>query len=216
MNKIKQSLLTDWRNYCKGDKEFDKFHFQTLFHIDPILSKQELIKIFKYFPHSNLLLERMLILFKAMTFDKNTHYVNSKLQMLVLTDIKEKLRICYDFDEEYDDLLSTKQVMELPQIITNNKDIFNEKKEDVYNNIDNYLIECLGDKLSEILNKKQDQVWGLLEAFYGLTTDFTIKWYLATPLYSEPVNFDAYVNIWKAGAEYIITKDEILIYKPID
>ncbi|MEE9339170.1 MAG: hypothetical protein V3U87_13915 [Methylococcaceae bacterium] len=207
--------IIDWHDFCKNKQNFDTSHFYTLFFIDEYhLTNTDLMDIFQYFNQPALLTKKVLSVYDVQEQTNKTEPTNeATISNLVLKDIGEKLRICDEFLD--DDDFPSPEILEYPITFTNNEGDFDIKKNDLYNNIAYELLDCVGDALINILDKENKAVWALLEAFYGLTTDFTLKWYLASPMYLESVNFNAYFNLWSSKADYLITEKEILVFKPL-
>lgn len=120
-------------------------------------------------------------------------------------DAKEKSVL---FIENEIEVLLNKPVkyVEDTEIILNAK-LKKWQHEEYIDVIDDYVFDCL---LSNEI-----KFHALFEAFYGLTNNFQLVWYLGSPLIHTDVNFDNYFDILKVGGEYAVTENGIIfsIYK---
>ncbi|MBW9276214.1 MAG: hypothetical protein K1563_21265 [Candidatus Thiodiazotropha sp. (ex. Lucinisca nassula)] len=207
------SLLEEWRDFCEGREDFDVSHFYTLFHADPsVLSKDQLKEIFFYFPNSEELLSRMANILEVKFLTKGGSgsrspdvETNDKLISLAVDDLMQKRVIC---DKQGN--------AELCAIIDRAKPIYIDDVNKVHEllqadgpNI--WLNEIVGDYIeSNVPTDKK--VIALFEAFYGLTTDYDLVWYVGMPLINcEDISLVNYFNLWKAGGEYVLTEDNLLV-----
>ena len=124
---MKKNQLDEWNDFCLMKKEFDSCYFQTLFHADPLLTKQQLKIIFQYFPNSDLLIHQMVSLFDVLFVEKRNYALeNTEIKYFVIQDIEEKLRLCYKYSE--DDELPSKNILSFPLNISDDLNLFKNKK----------------------------------------------------------------------------------------
>jgi hypothetical protein len=207
------SLLDNWQDFCEGKKDFDVCHFYTLFHADPtVLTEDQLKKIFCYFSHSDQLVDRMLSIYdvkfsnsEESALKSSGEVSNDKLISLAVDDLMQKRVICEKLGN-----------VELCNIIDKAKPKYTSDINRVHDLLQAdvpmaWLNELVGDYMdSQVPNEKK--VYALFEAFYGLTTDYDLVWYAGSPLINGGgICLDYYFNLWKAGGEYVLTHDELLI-----
>jgi len=57
-------------------------------------------------------------------------------------------------------------------------------------------------------------VFAIDEALYWLTKDYSLVYYVISPLCREPVNLDDYVSIRCSGSNYVLSEQGVVIYAP--
>ncbi len=190
------NLINDWLQICKGKEEFDSSHFYTLFHNN--YSLKELKIIFKPFKRKEEMIERLIKYKNPQTLTNN-----SEILELVKIDIIEKKKFCLymkdyellnlmtDIDYEFVSFEKFKTLTfeDLPQI---------------------WLMELIGDTLRyNIENTPINN--GIIEAFYGLTTNNNLVWYLSEPLLHSRFNPNPYFEIWRKSGDYILANNKVFI-----
>jgi hypothetical protein len=190
------SLVEDWKNMCAGVVKFDSSHFYALLHEEngPI----EIQEIFSQLDESEELNKR----YQRFKSPKKTA-TNEVVLSLVKRDIEEKTKLCHILGDN-----------ELLAYLSNTKYSFIDNvqfkklsREDIPSA---WLMEFIGDHM--IANhKRSDKVNGILEAYFGLTTDYNLVWFLAKPLYNVKFNPDYFFDVWNHSANYLVGHKEIYI-----
>jgi len=201
MYKIK--LLNDWINFSEGRKSFDKSHFYTLFHEK--WNQNEIELIFNFFPNSEVLIKKFLEFTESKKklethdiikgFNKNNYY--EILTSLINNDLNEKERLCKELN--FIELLNI--FTDISFSFTNENDFFLIKKQSDSNA---WLMESIGDYFIDNKMIEDEKTYALFEAFYGLTVNYQLVWFLGKPLINTTYNPDKYFQIWSHGADYVI------------
>ena len=193
--------LNDWVSYCKGNKYFDKSHFYTLLMSDDDqqgISEHDYRTIFEYFDHSNELITRL----------RDYHSAASQ-------NINEKTKE-YLIEKVGNDLVQKSTAIDDMEILSILK---NEIKFiDDFNSVETaQLGEWHGEFTSLIMDyildeegPKDAKTSSLFEAYYGLTHNYHLVWYLGSPLLNISIDFDYYFDIWKASGDYAITESGVI------
>lgn len=191
----------DWVDFCKGRKYFDKSHFLTLLmkiNYSKPIDDEDYNNLFCFFPNESSELKKRLS-----SYFEEKPKINSKEDYLISNtkkDLAEKLLVIED------DYNKTNLAQEV-------------KYHDDYGFIEENLNEeDHGQFFSELFDfmvtqkkSKDKKIYALFEAYYGLTNNYQMVWYLGAPLLKSKINFDYYYNIWKVGGEYVITDKGIYV-----
>lgn len=182
-------LIEDWLKLCNGEGQFNSSHFYTLFHYD--YSSNELEKIFSCFEQKDELL------FRYMNYKRPKNIIsNEQLLELVKLDLNSKKEFCFDKgDSELVFLMESLNFQ-----FVNSKEFEGLKNADLPHI---WLMELIGDsqRYSYKDSIKNDAI---IEAFYGLTSNNNLVWYLSDPLYNSKFNPNLYFNVWQNSGEYIL------------
>jgi hypothetical protein len=203
-------LLNDWNDFCEGRKELDHFHFYTLLHEGP--STEELTKIVSYFDQKDILLSNILALYAPLhppLYFSDLPPASNKLSQneivnLVKKDVEEKQNLCklsgrHDLAEELA-AISNYNVVPKADLRSCPDDI-------LHYDVD----EVMGDHFIDQRISHDKKHRGIFEAFYGLTNNKALVWFLASPLIKTNFNFNYYFQTWKGGGDYRILKDKIFV-----
>lgn len=195
--------LEDWIDFNKGIKEFDKSHFYTLLmdNDDGIsITEDEINLVFSFFPNSHELSNRLKSYYSNVDFRKSIHDLPKYLIQATTEDVKSKLKL-FISDELKPFLENEIHFVESIEEITSSKleDWQNEHYIDI---ISDHVYDC---RISG------EKIIALFEAFFGLTRDYQLTWYLGSPLIKSEINFDNYYDIWKVGGDYAITNDRVIV-----
>lgn len=196
--------LIEWINFCEGKVDFDISHFYTLFFEgdadNGYRSDVELDAIFKYFRNSEDLKLRLRNTTQTIDLeepdDMATFLIDSTFK-----DVQEKKK--FIDDEELLKFLA-KPVNYIDDIESVRKSQITDWQYEEY-------MALVGDTISELKYSTEKKVYALFEAFYGLTTDYNMVWYLGRPLLKTTVNLDHYFDLWRFGGRYCISSDGILV-----
>lgn len=191
-----KEIISDWCQFCEGKKEVDKSYFYTLFWED--INRDDLNEIFKYFPYSDKLFEIMSdYLFSNGSIINQT---NNELIKLVQKDILEKISLT-------DNL---KHIRDYPiEYIENYNFVKDKIDSDEYYEYYDEIADIVADNW--LLEDKK--CFALYEAFYGLTKNYEIVWYLFSPLINTSINYKYYFDIITYRGIYTIYNKKILVSK---
>lgn len=191
-----RQIVNDWGSFCEGKKSFEDSYFYTLFMDE--LSNDEIEYIYKYFPNSERLVNRM----RQYLFDESLA-VNENEKKQVLGRLIE-----LDFEDR-------KPILELLPSFSN----FNSSPRFVYTEDVEYVsnlvledvwIQDFQDFLRDQIIIDDDKVWELKSALYGLTYDFDYQLFLFQPLLNTNYTMENIFKFKKLGGVYAITDNEIV------
>lgn len=194
-----KEIINDWCQFCEGIKAYDKSHFYTLFWEEEI-STNDLYQIFKYFPNHNELIKIMTNYLHGN--QEITNKSNDFIMQLVQKDIQEKVSLSNNL----------KYIIDYPiEFIEDYSFVSNKVGSDEYYEYYDEISDIISDKW--ILEDKKS--FALYEAFYGLTKNYEIVWYLFSPLLKTPINYKYYFDISISGGIYTIYNKKILVSREI-
>ncbi|WP_163834198.1 hypothetical protein [Spartinivicinus ruber] len=200
-------LISDWLDFCDGSKNFDPSHFYTLFMED--ISTSDINRIYFKYPQAKNLTSRLNRIKNSQS--TNTPCIKERVKTiteLVLSDIKEKLRVCESCgDKELESILNSAADIQL----VNQNDYFKFKDaEDAWPMKEVMIL--LGDHFRESMGEYSKMESALIEACYGTTNDYNLVWYLLAPLANTTYNTEYYAELWELGAEYFLSEKKIYIW----
>lgn len=208
----KEKMLSDWMSFCEKKKNFDKSHFYTLFHYR--WQPSELKIIFKYFADYKVLEEKIMRYlnsdrynaiqkgnnFKTIPIDEN------KLVTLIKSDLSEKKKVCQKFkDFELVDIIEHAKI-EFVSV----EDFTSLLETDIP---DGWIIELLNDYFIENRISNEDSIYALFEAYYGLTANYQLVWFLGSPLINVEYNFNSYIELWENGLDYLVGHNHVFVIR---
>lgn len=195
-------IINDWINFCEGREKFDKSHFYTLFWEG--ITQTDLEHIFKYFPHSIALINQT----RDYLFGKKEEILESAIKdvliNLVIKDLNQKKSVI----NENSDLVDLLERLEIEFTHDYNK-VIQLKNSSPY--ID--FFDSLNDKLSDNWIIEDKKAFALYEAFYGLTKNYEMVWYLFNPLFKIEINCEFYYKLSTLGGVYSFSNDKVLVSK---
>ena len=195
-------LLRDWKLNYDGKEEFDKSHFHTrlMKEGDEAFTEKEYQLIFNSFPHADELILRL----KKYYSEEHQEIISGKDELIstVAKDLKEK-SVAIDDDE-------IASVLALPLKFA---DKISEVERAQLNEWHADYISILNDYILDVRYSDGPKVSALFEAYYGLTHNYQLVWYLGRPLIETNINFDYYFDIWRCGGEYAVTAEGVIISK---
>ncbi len=192
--------LDDWIDYCESKKDFDKSHFYSFFLRNDNkkgFSDYEYQKIFKYFTNKDELIRRLKEYFSKENYINQIDDLKDFLILSTRKDIEEKKQVLDD-----DELL---KILDKKIYFLEDFNEFSEYQLDEWNG---EYISLLGDSFRKT---RSNEEYALFEAYYGLTNNIQLVWYLGSPLLGIELNFDYYFDIWKVGGDYAVTEDCIYV-----
>lgn len=193
--------LIDWVNFYEGKQDFDKSHFYTLFMKEDEKEELDLTLIFKPFECANDLIKRVNTVLNpapiSNEIDLSAHLLN-----YVEKDLLDKLPLF-----EQSELLPFLQKQIL---FEKDRNILIEKKNRWQNEM---YVDEIEDHISENIKDSTLLVDAIREAFFGLTRNYKMVWYLLSPLIKSNYNFDYYYNVWRIGGDFAITDNGVFVAK---
>lgn len=190
------NLIEDWLKLCNGKENYNPSYFYTLFHND--FSLNELNKIFNCFEEKEDLLK------KYLDYKQPKNHINdSQLLELIQLDLRKKKDFCViKGDSELVDSMT-----DLNYSFVKNEEFRKLRNADLPQV---WLMELIGDnqRYSYSGSIKKDS---LLEAFYGLTSNNNLVWYLAESILKSEFDPKPYFEIWKNSGDYILGNNNVYI-----
>lgn len=199
-------IIQDWEQFCEGRKSFDKSHFYTLFWEG--ITRSDLEGIFKYFPRSNELVERLseyLFGKREKAIDKCS--LEAVLVELAIKDIEEKKSIL----DSNCSLLSLLQELKV-EFVDDFNNVAIRKTEPPYI----VFFDSINDVFSDCWTIEDKKAFALYDALYGLTKDYEMVWYLFSPLFKINLDLSYYYRLTTLRGIYTITNNQILVSKKSD
>lgn len=202
-------LLADWIEYCEGRREFDQSHFYCLLMDDPPPTDEFLEAVLRYFPARAELKRRIKLL-------KHPHLIgessdargtgHSRLKSHLHRYFWQLAKVCQaDGEPEL-----AAQLLSAEIVYCDNGELVKAKQA---SNDEPHceLMEVVGDHLRGLSTNWHDKEFALKEAFYGMTADFELCWFLDAPLRGNQFDFEPYVRFWACGGAYAWTTDGVLV-----
>lgn len=195
-------IIIDWCQFCEGKNSFDKSHFYTLFWED--ISQNDLKEIFKYFPNP----DRLFLFTNEYLFGKTRRVsesvINKMLIELALGDLNEKKNLI-DSNSNLSSMLNDIKV----EFINDN--LFVETSRNNIPYVD--FFDAISDKLMDSWIIEDKKTFALYEAFYGLTKNYEMVWYLFKPLLSIDINLEYYFQFTSLGGIYSFIENKLIVSK---
>lgn len=200
------TLLEDWSAYCCGDISFDKSHFLGL--LKSHNTDEELSVIFSYLPHSGALLEiaRTVLssvnlstyLLPSVVADKQSflkigrRWLSEIERSSIVLGGDEIAEVCRHASFEFvgDEVLAVALSKDNPNV---------------------WFFDLVSDSVLESLASESEIVYALLEAFYGLSSDYYIAWHMAGPLIDLDIDLSAYFELWSNGGRCVLVAGAMYI-----
>lgn len=191
-----KQIVQDWIEFCENGKDFEDSYFYTLFMEE--ISQEEIIAIFRSFPNSEELVER---LNKFLLIKESNGTTSEKIQELgdlLSQDFLDKKQILQHlpsfskFNEEYQ-IVYTRDTDEVEDLILD--DIWVQEFHDFM-------------RAQKIITDKK--VYELFNALYGITYDADYQLYLFIPLLNTNYTMEHLFRFKKAGGVYAITENEVV------
>lgn len=190
-----RQIVNDWISFCEGIKSFEDDYFYTLFMDDVVIKEIEVI--YRYFPNSEKLVDRMKKYLFAEIPPTNEIEKEQILEKLIKLDFEERKSIL-----EHLPIFSN--------FNSNPKFIFTRNVEEVYNLASNDIwIQGFYDFLRNQLLIEDDKTWELKSALYGKTYDFDYQLYLFQPLLKTDYSFEHLFEFKRLGGVYAITANGV-------
>ncbi|MFS5596691.1 hypothetical protein V2V61_11080 [Streptococcus agalactiae] len=200
------TLLEDWCAYCQGEVSFDKSHFIGL--LKDHSSEQDLAVIMSYLPHSDALLRIARVVIS-----------NGNLSAYLLPKFVAEQQLLKEMGWRWlREMERTSTILgddEIAGICRNasvefvcDDDLESALSKD---NPNAWFFDLVSDSVLENLVSDSDIVYALLEAFYGLSADYFIAWYMAAPLINIDLNLSAYFDLWRNGGRCVLAEDALYV-----
>ena len=213
-----KELINDWELFLKGDSNIDESRFLTLFHYQ--LQEENVEAIFSHIPNGNELAINYKSLFSP--YSPSDRFFNSMPVVENKIDESEALSIVKRIIQDKNKIVAILGDDELKSILSkveNNFKVVDQSEFTSFkiddDNPDIWLTELIGSHLNRSKSYSEPFYYGLKEAFYGLTTDLQLVWYLLSPLYKSDYDPKLYFQLWKGGWDYHITENEVLLSRQL-
>jgi len=195
----KKEILVDWKKYIDGDKRYSMYDFTPLFKYQ--FTEEDFDLIYEFFPNEkNELVEKYKKLVQSIELEDLD--MDAILE-LIKKDLAVKSKICKEMN--YDDISSV--ILNAEYVFLNRELTRDERSHD--NNV--YLIEAVGDYISDTKRYELKAYYGLAEAYYGFNHNFHLSWYLIEPLIDTDYDLSAYGLIWRHSYDYVLADNKVLI-----
>ncbi len=211
----KEALISLWHQYCTGasDIDFDRFH--TLLFEDPKLTDEQLNNIFQYYLHKDELIRRFKSVCDMKFHRSSSTFTAIELEQFVRQDLEIRLNLCRTIDDHE----VVEQLDGIDSALINNTKLRLTKVKEEFESAANAdtasgrLYDILYDDLDTFFDTSEMVgVLGLQEALTALFADPILVAYVLTPYATRDIDFEPYLNTLKAGAKYVLTFDELVIY----
>ncbi|GAB3263608.1 hypothetical protein [Chitinimonas naiadis] len=203
-----QSLLLDWCAVCEGRAAFDKSHFLGLLKAHH--SKEDLQRIFAYFPHSVELISRAENVVSAGTLEDSLYLLpKGGTDKTVLVQkgaewLKEQEKVCILLgNTEIEEICHGGQVC-----FVSKSDLQRALQQDVPHY---WLFDEIGDAIRASKLLTDEKTHALFEALYGLAADYYLAWYIGQPLFAFEIDLEPYFRLWQAGGKCVLTEQALLV-----
>ena len=211
-----EQLMKDWKLFTNDVTNFDESRFLTLLHGK--LTNDELDDIFLHLPRGEELANRYKSLFipfssnyqPLINFPVQENFIKKPTAIKTIEkSINEKEKIIKIVGDEELSRIIAKSKLKFKEIDTVKfqKLLMDEDNPDIW------ITELIGDYFNSTKKHNQSFYFGLKEAFYGVTTNLQLVWYLMLPLHQTQYNPLYYFQLWKGGWDYQIREGEILFSK---
>lgn len=191
-----RQIINEWREFCEEGKSFRDGHFYTLFMEN--ITPEEIKVVYRTFPNSERLISRM----TRFLFDEVIQIPNGdkqkRMQELIKLDFHERKPIL--------DQLPSFTKFNLDQ-----KFIFREDTELIAELIlDDIWIQEFHDRIFGEISIPDRKTYELIDAHYGITSDFDYQLFLSLPLLNTDYSMKDLYEFKKAGGVYAITETEVV------
>ncbi len=198
-------LIDKWLKFCINEQQVDKSEFYTLFLGK--LTEEEIKTIFSPFKHSEKLEKRLLNVKSVQPqlidyADRNEHILTQ-----IKNDVSSKKSICSkQEDDELESILNNATIT----FVTEQEFENIKNSEEAWPNEE--VMDLVGDTLRDEIENYTEKTSILTEAFYHLTNDYNLVWYLMVPFYGDYFCNNSYYELWRTGVEYVITEEGIFAW----
>jgi hypothetical protein len=189
-------LLSEWTAFCKDNTVFEDSHFYTLFMED--ITSEEIKEIYKYFPNSERLIERMeRFLFETNPQIEDLELKKIELEKLIKLDFEERKPILEKID------LFTSFIYSPNFIFTSDFELISTLV------LDDVWSQSFHDfmRMQKLITDKK--VYELNNALYGITYDFDYQLYLFEPLLKTNYSVKYLFEFKRLGGVYAITENGV-------
>lgn len=203
-----RTLLSDWCAFCEGLAVFDKSHFLGL--LKEHGTDVELRKIFSYFSSSVDLHERALKVISSGRLDGSLYLLprlsatREEIVRLGGEWLRGQEEICRRIgDVEIEAICKRAEV-----VFVAGSDLDSVLRKDIPQC---WLFDGIGDSLRASKVSDSDQVHALLEALYGLDSDYYLAWYIGDSLFELDLDFYPYFEFWRMAGRCALTDSEFIV-----
>ncbi len=191
------NLLNDWHDLKMYNAKYNHSHFYTLFH--GLNDRKDILEIFK-----------------GVDFEEDLFYrTNNYLEGQEIVDENVVLELVKNDINYKKEFLESIRENEVASMLTNLEFVFIDKESFMSRKgtaeVQMYLHESIGDYM--ITKQNRNPIFKhLYEAYYGLTSNYMLVWYLGKPSYLGDFNPDIFFEIWKSGGDYFVEKNQVSIF----
>tara|TARA_R110000868_G_scaffold252899_5_gene509611 strand:+ start:54 stop:650 length:597 start_codon:yes stop_codon:yes gene_type:complete len=189
-------LLIEWSTFCKDNTVFEDSHFYTLF-MEGITS-EEIKEVYKYFPNSERLIERMeRFLFESKPDIEDFELKKIELEKLIKLDFEERKPILEKIDlftsfNSHPKFIFTSDFESISTLILD--DVWSQSFHDFM-------------RMQKLITDKK--VYELNNALYGITYDFDYQLFLFEPLLKTNYSVKYLFEFKRLGGVYAITANGV-------
>jgi len=211
-------FLQQWHRYCEGDTTIDSDEFASLLYEDPKRSDEILQDMFRYYDCKDELIKRYRAVCDCKFSRTKIEAVYEDIEAAAKADLLLKLQLCESYcresetDNDYLTGITPKRINNAKTTFTNDRKAYRKLTRD-FSLPSLRLLEVLNDAMNSHIDIDTITGYhGLYTALYSLTLDFTQVFYVLQPFSKTDMDFEPYLNIKRAGADYQLTDDRILVY----
>jgi len=191
-------MINEWSDFCEGRAVFEDCYFYTLFMEN--ISSEEIRSIYKYFPNSEQLIEKMEnFLFGAKPNIENFETKKNELERLIKLDFEDRKPILQQLDvfSKFNSNPTFQFTFDIESISTLIlDDVWSQSFHDFL-------------RTQKVISDKK--VYELYNALYGITYDFDYQLFLFEPLLKTNYTVESLFQFKRLGGLYVIS-DNIVYY----
>jgi len=203
-----------WHAYCQNENEHDASEFNQLLVEDPKLTGVQLQDLFKHYNVRDNLIHRFTTACDS-RFERSYKKVSTHvLEQAARNDLLTKHSLVEQASDfpEFEGSFNKKRITDAAVEIVSDYQEFlvAESSED---NPEVLLSQLLDERVSELV-RSQSVVgyYGLKEALYGVLADYSLVYFVLSAFLNDGIDFDDYVLIHGARAQYALVSDSLKIY----
>lgn len=217
--------VSQWLDYCDGNKSFDYSHFLGLLSGRP--TNDQLQVIFNRVPEKDLILNRLSSVYNHAVPDASNLYLKSKPPTSnAIFEVENILERFFKSQKRYllENDINSETRNWLRTFIFKARSVELTEIDDLKmsgRNLDHHLLSeehefnrysaDTGLKITSGLDPDYRLMSGIREALYGLATDYRLVYYVLSPILETKIDYDLYLELWKSGSQYAFSNTECLI-----
>lgn len=201
------ALLSNWRAFCEGSRQFDNFHFSTILmgvFLEGLTTEVDtfLREFSKPFPGP--LYDRLVRICGTAELDRD-------VLPWVHRDLDEKRKLLDRSNAPFDDL---KRVIDERRCVLTHDDrmlhevrMASERHSDLYQAVSDHVIDVICHRNSD------PRLSAVREALYHIATDYSVAHSIMGPLLETDIDLSHFFEIYLRGGDYILDTDRIVVYQ---